>query len=377
MDDIFKHSAFFAGIAGDELDQLELPIKLRHYEDGDIVFEEGAVGQNVYLVASGEVSISKRGRGGKQEILTVKKPGDFFGELALLLEDEQHRTARATAKGATVLGTLGRDGLHAMMGHSPEAALHFTRLIASQLKRANTHFIDELIDAERLSLIGTMMGAMVHDFRNPIATISMASHYLKSNTEDEALVTMGELTSDATDQMLVMIQEVLDYSKGEIKLELKATSVTELLESIDTQILNSLANDGITVIREIDYEGDIVADRNRLIRLLCNIIKNGSEAMEAGGTLTLRVGGASDDSVWFEVEDNGCGIPDKVLEQIFEPFVTYGKASGTGLGMAIVRSVVDAHKGDIRISSEEGKGTTCRIDLPRDASGPGSKKEQQ
>ncbi|MDF1738833.1 MAG: ATP-binding protein [Verrucomicrobiales bacterium] len=363
MDDKYKRNAFFGRLSEEELDQLEIPIEERVLKDGEVLFEEGAEAKNMFLVVSGAVEISKRGRGGKQEVLAVKEPGEFFGETALLQVDEQQRTARATAKGATVLGAVGQAGLYSLLRHSPEVAIHFAQLIASELKSANTHFINELIDSERLSLIGTMMGSMVHDFRNPIATITLASQYMKSNVDIEQMVTMGELTGDAAEQMQVMIQEVLDYSKGETNLKFSPVAVPDLLEAIANQTFGNLEESGIKVVREIGYEGEIVVDRNRMIRLLINIIKNAVEAMKKGGTLTLRVhehGGR----VHIEIEDTGCGIPEDILPRIFEPFVTHGKSNGTGLGMAIVKSVVLAHQGDIQIESEQGRGTVCRIELP-------------
>jgi len=363
MEQQYKENAFFGGIGKGELDQLDLPIRECLLDEGEVLFEEGAKAQDMFLVVSGEIEISKKGRGGKQEILGVKGPNDFFGETALLQKDERLRTARATAKASTVLGTLDQAGLYLMLGHSPEVAIHFAQMIASELKSANTRFIKELIDSERLSLIGTMMGAMVHDFRNPIATITLASEYMKSNTEIEEMVTMGELTGDASDQMQVMIQEVLDYSKGETNLKFNAVRVPGLLEAVENQTLSNLKKAGITVVREINFEGEIEVDRNRMIRLLNNIIKNAVEAMKGGGTLTLRVK-EEDGRIHIEIEDTGCGIPEEILPRIFEPFVTHGKSNGTGLGMAIVKSVVLAHHGDIEIESEVGKGTVCRIELP-------------
>ncbi len=363
MDDKYKGNAFFSRLSTEELDQLYIPVAERVLRDGEVLFEEGAEAKNMFLVVSGAIEISKKGRGGKQETLAVKKPNDFFGETALLQTHEQERTARATAKGDTVLGAVDQEGLYSLLRLSPEIAIHFAQMIASELKSANTRFIKELIDAERLSLIGTMMGAMVHDFRNPIATITLASQYMKSNTEIEQMVTMGELTGDAADQMQVMIQEVLDYSKGETNLKFSPVAVPDLLAAIATQTLNNLEEAGITVVREVDYDGVIEVDRNRMIRLLNNIIKNAVEAMKKGGTLTLRIH-ENEGRVQVEIEDTGCGIPGDILPRIFEPFVTHGKSNGTGLGMAIVKSVVLAHQGDIQIESEMGKGTVCRIELP-------------
>ena len=75
------------------------------------------------------------------------------------------------------------------------------------------------------------------------------------------------------------------------------------------------------------------------------------------------------DMVEFSMVDTGCGIPSSVLPQVFVPFVTHGKSGGTGLGMAIAKSVAEAHGGGIRMESKEGKGTVCTVVLPKGSGG--------
>jgi signal transduction histidine kinase len=97
--------------------------------------------------------------------------------------------------------------------------------------------------------------------------------------------------------------------------------------------------------------------------LLFNLVKNSREAMPTGGKLLLRVR-AVGDLAEFLIADTGSGIPEDVLSRIFDPFFTHGKSEGTGLGMAIAKSVVEAHGGTIQVKSEVGKGTMCSARLP-------------
>ncbi len=357
----FLDNALFAGIPPEEVEGLNIGIEERRYATDEVIFEEGDEGKNLYLVAEGVVRISKKGRGGKQETLTLKHAGDFFGELALL--DDLPRSARATAAEPALLGRIDSAGLNRFISHSPEAALHFTHAITRQLRSTSSLFIQELLNTERLSLVGTMMNSIVHDLRNPIASILMASEYLSTQEQDENLLMVGGIIRDATDEMQTMIRELLDYSRGTTKVDLESTSVKELLETLENQILKRVSTGGVEVRLETDYEGEITVDKQRMMRLLRNIVKNAAESMPRGGTLTLRVR-RKDDAVEFEIEDTGSGIPADVLARIFEPFVTHGKPGGTGLGMAIAKAVVEAHQGKIRMESEEGIGTVCRISLP-------------
>ena len=100
-----------------------------------------------------------------------------------------------------------------------------------------------------------------------------------------------------------------------------------------------------------------------LFQVFCNLIKNAWEAMPNGGILTLNTE-LVEEQVVIRIADTGIGIPAEILSRVFEPFVTHGKSHGTGLGMAIAKSIVSAHEGEISIASVLGKGTTVEIRLP-------------
>jgi signal transduction histidine kinase len=121
----------------------------------------------------------------------------------------------------------------------------------------------------------------------------------------------------------------------------------------------------IDVQTVISYRGELEADRYRLLRVFGNLIRNAREAMgmKEGSRIVFLVEQAGAHNIRFVVADNGPGIPSHLLPQIFEPFVTHGKADGTGLGLAISKAVVEAHHGTITVTSTE-KGTTFQISLP-------------
>ncbi len=97
-------------------------------------------------------------------------------------------------------------------------------------------------------------------------------------------------------------------------------------------------------------------------QVLVNLIKNASQAMTTGGTLTLQTGESGDD-VWVSVADTGLGIPPEQIAHIFEPFYTT-KKKGTGLGLMIVQRIVRLHGGKIEVDSRVGHGTTFKVFLP-------------
>jgi signal transduction histidine kinase len=119
----------------------------------------------------------------------------------------------------------------------------------------------------------------------------------------------------------------------------------------------------VHLVREIRFCDEIRVDIGRFVRVLLNLIKNSIEAMPKGGVVRLGVRQEGNRAI-FRVGDTGCGISPELQARIFEPFVTYGKSKGTGLGMAIAKSVVEAHAGSIALRSTVGVGTTVEISVP-------------
>jgi signal transduction histidine kinase len=120
----------------------------------------------------------------------------------------------------------------------------------------------------------------------------------------------------------------------------------------------------VQVVILIAEVGNLTVDEARLTRCLANIIKNAKEALGDEGTITIQLHEAGSE-LQVSISDTGPGIPEAIRSRIFEPFVTYGKKHGTGLGMAIAKSTVDAHGGRIWLESELGKGTTFHVVLPK------------
>jgi signal transduction histidine kinase len=118
---------------------------------------------------------------------------------------------------------------------------------------------------------------------------------------------------------------------------------------------------------EVFYDGPILVDRHRLLRVFGNLIRNAREAMkDCERKMLILAVRRMDAHVRFEFSDTGAGIPADLLPRIFEPFMTHGKTNGTGLGLAISKAVVEAHGGTITAVSSE-QGTSFRVDLPLSA----------
>jgi signal transduction histidine kinase len=353
----------FRGIPESVLDALvEIPELIQAASD-EVLFDEGEEADYLYLLVSGAVRVSKQGRGGRQETLSYFGDGDFFGEMALL--DMEPRSARAFTVQPTILGRVDRDGFEQLLRIAPgRLSTNLTHGIVARLRSANEQYIDELTRSERLSLIGAMAAAIAHDFKNPMSAILMAAELIGETAEHEDHRESASVIHRAVGQMVGMTEELLDYARGMPDLRRRRVPVADLLAQVEDQIIGRLERDGFRVERRIDLKGDLYVDAGRFARVLVNVLKNAGEAMPDCGTITLAVEPRGRGEVAFVVADTGCGIPEEVLATVFEPFVTHGKVNGTGLGMAIARSVVEAHGGRIRLRSTPGEGTTVEITIP-------------
>jgi signal transduction histidine kinase len=363
MNKAFFKNRLFEGVAVETLDALEVVPAMLRLQPGELLFDERDPGDAFFLVTEGAVRISKLGRGGEHETLVMVEAGDYFGEMAML--DGRPRSARCRAVRPTVVGRMGRGSFRKLMAAAPQIAVNFSRRTVERLRHTNQHFIEQLLQGERLSLLGRMVGVMVHDFRNPMATILMGTTYLKKHQEDAVSQKLALAIEEAVDRMMQMTNELLDFSRGISKVDLQPVPVAELLKPVEEGAL-ALApqpESGINVILDIVYEGDVVVDRHRIIRLLLNVVKNAVEAMPEGGTLTISAA-RKEPNLIFTISDTGCGMPNELAQRVFEPFFTHGKSNGTGLGMAIAKSAVESHGGRIWIESQVGQGTSVFIALP-------------
>lgn len=227
----------------------------------------------------------------------------------------------------------------------------------------NARLAQEMIKSERLSSIGQMASAIIHDIKNPMGTIRVYAQVMKKKSGNEEATKLADEMIRQVDRLVGMLQEILDFSKGVSATNFEEVPLGEVMEGILMFLEKDLVKNNITLVKDLKYSGPLVMDADKMTRVIYNIASNARDAMPDGGSLTVTTE-LVDGSVHFSFKDTGAGMPPEVKARIFEPFVTHGKKHGTGLGMAIVKKVIDDHQGKIEIDSEVGKGTTMRFILP-------------
>ncbi len=227
----------------------------------------------------------------------------------------------------------------------------------------NARMAQEMVSNERLSAVGRMASTIIHDIKNPMGTLRVYAQVMKKKSGNEEAAKLADEMIRQVDRFVNMTQEILDFTRGVSSMNIQEVEFGDVMNSVLDFIEKDLTKNNIQLIRQAEFTGKVNLDQDKLVRVFYNIASNARDAMPQGGTLTVRTV-REDGFVKIEFIDSGTGMPEEVKKRIFEPFMTYGKKHGTGLGMAIVKKVVDDHKGKIEIDSEMGKGTTIRMLLP-------------
>jgi signal transduction histidine kinase len=361
MNEVFLTNRFFADVPEDLLRSVQ--ITERSYPVGATIVEEGSLGATLLLIGSGRVQISRVGRRHQPEVLSVLGHGDFFGELAVI--DHGPRSATARALEPTIIGEVDRATLDLLMEKAPRVLpLTFTKVVIERLRATNVRYIEQLLQTERLALLGTMISSIIHDLKNPLSAIVSSVDYLDRGSNDDRTKTLTAIVKSSVGRMVAMTEELLDFARGTANLRLGETSAARILQGLEEEVLGSIRVSNVRLRVEQHSQASLWLDQARVTRCLANLLKNSFEALRDHGEIVLRFWDEGE-TFHVSVQDDGPGIAPEVRDRVFEPFVTHRKPSGTGLGLAIAKSAVDAHGGRIRLENQPP--TTFRLQFPRKA----------
>ena len=215
------------------------------------------------------------------------------------------------------------------------------------------------------------LSRMSHELRTPLNAILGFGQLLEMSPEtvqDQESVTQ---ILKAGRHLLNLVNDILDISKIESGTMTMSVEPVECLDVIDTVVtfISPLAKQaGITVYTECHGNPKVIGDRQRIIQILINLCSNGIKYNQTGGRVTIGVKSENDLMTTFSVADNGLGIQPHVLSRLFTPFDRLGAENmtieGTGLGLALSKTLVEAMGGQIVVDSEPGVGTTMNFSLP-------------
>ena len=331
-----------------------------------VIFEEGDISDFLYLVLEGQVEFRKHIDSNQYQKLTKALPNSFFGELGIL--DGQPRSTQAIAcEEATLAKIPGHSLMEILDRTKGSVAIKLFSYMIQRLRESTEDYVKQTVHKEKMVLLGEMLNTVIHDFKSPLSGINLASGMIKELHPDEETAEWCDLIQAQTQRMSAMVEEFLEFVRGNAVLNRQPVNLARALKRFET--LNRVYFQEAQVEFVIETADVVVnADENKLLRVVQNLVGNAVEAFKGCGGRVELTTWANEQEVQIQIHDNGPGIPEAIRDRLFEAFVTYGKHSGTGLGTAIAKSIIDAHGGQISFQSSYQEGTTFYIRLPFETS---------
>ncbi len=228
----------------------------------------------------------------------------------------------------------------------------------------------QVLHSEKLAALGRLAAGVAHEIGNPLTSISTFAQLLREMTQDEFTQSSLDIINTHIQRITEIVRRMSTFSRADA-LNVKEVQLNDVLNStLDLMRLDKRMKSTIEIaVCQDEALPRTMIDEGQMSQVFINIILNALDAMPGGGKLTVTTRQEADDqgrdAILIEFADTGIGIPKQDLEKIFDPFYTTKEAGkGTGLGLSLSYNIVKRFKGDIKVESEAGKGTTFTIILP-------------
>jgi two-component system sensor histidine kinase AtoS len=217
--------------------------------------------------------------------------------------------------------------------------------------------------ADRLAAVGEVAAGIAHELRTPLTSIRGFVQFLQGSTDPREWQEYGDIIIREVDGMNRIISELLSLVRPH-PLNLVATDLNQLVEETLLLARENAGKGRIAFVIELSaFMKPVMADRGQIKQVLLNVLVNATQAITGNGKVQVTTSMAGPGEASICVSDTGCGIPEAVRERIFDPFFST-KPTGTGLGMAIARRIIEDHHGRIQVDSTEGAGSSITLILP-------------
>ncbi|NDJ77207.1 MAG: response regulator [Chloroflexi bacterium] len=276
------------------------------------------------------------------------------------------------------LGRFGEDDLRMLRSIGEQAALAVRNAqLYAELRQYAQNLEDmvevrtqelreaqaQLIQSEKLAALGRLAAGIAHEVNNPLQPILNCLEVTIEDIEHDDLVDAEVLrvAEMEVQRIKTLVSRLLDFARPSAA-ETEAVDVPDLVSEVLMLINKQLERMNVTLHTSIGYTQPVDGNPTQLKQVLLNLMINAMEAMPDGGSITLELYDHND-GVMLSLTDTGIGMPQGTIDRIFEPFYST-KDDGTGLGLSVTYGIVQGHGGEIRVSSEVGKGSRFDVWLP-------------
>jgi PAS domain S-box-containing protein len=224
---------------------------------------------------------------------------------------------------------------------------------------------EEIKRNERLAALGVMAAGLAHEIKNPLTSLKTFAQLLPTRFDDpEFREVYSKLIFEEINRINNLVEQVLLFSSPRIK-KLEEVNIVDIIKSTINLVSYQFVDKKVEIKTDFpEKDVIIIGDREKLKQVFMNLFINSFEAINSNNGKIEVILDEKEEDVEVLIIDNGCGIKKEIMNKIFDPFFTT-KIKGTGLGLSIVLSIVEEHKGKVRVESEEGKGTKVSVLLPK------------
>jgi signal transduction histidine kinase len=226
---------------------------------------------------------------------------------------------------------------------------------------------DQLAQSKHLSSLGEMVAGVSHEIRNPLGIISSSAELLKKKMDPrDALNAITDIIVAEARRLNNIITDFLNYARPTPPNRTPCRIdqvITKNIQFLEPQIKKNEYTIKTSFAEKIP---EIMADGDMLYQAFLNLLINGMQAMPEGGVIEVTIE-EQNRAIWVLIEDEGSGMPPQIMEKVWDPFFTT-KEKGTGLGLGIVKNIIESHDGLIRVDNRKEKGARVTVKFPLDKS---------
>lgn len=359
-----ESAELFRALQPEELQALRAVTREHAFGEGEVIFKEGDPGDGMYVVKDGLVEIAGNLNPQTRRVFSQLGPGELFGEMAVI--ELRPRSATATAVKQTILYFIPRVEMLALMQQTPALSLALLQMVSHRLREFNQQHLREVLESERLAVIGRFARTIVHDLKNPLNIIGLTTDAMSlPNTTDGYRLKSQARIRKQVERINDLVSELLVFSQGPDKNLIVArldfcASMKRFMGEIEPEVT---ARGCRVVLAGEPPSVRVMMDTKRMLRVLLNFTNNATEVTRSGGVITFRFR-VEDGFVITECADNGPGIAPEIADRLFGAFVTHGKEHGTGLGLSICKKIIEDHGGRIWARNDPAGGAVFAFALP-------------
>jgi two-component system sensor histidine kinase PilS (NtrC family) len=264
-----------------------------------------------------------------------------------------------------------------VLGHHAKILPEGGKIIVFQDVTGIRDLEKKVILKDKLASVGQLAAGIAHEIRNPLASLSGSIQLLKSeNSLTESSEKLMSIVLRETDRLDALLQSFLNYARPSV-LNLSRIQLLDVFNDVVVLVENlpEFRERFIRLENQISKDLWCICDANQLKQILWNLLKNSVQASRSNGSIKVKAEQKATDlgqMISVEVEDNGEGIDEHLIERVFDPFFTT-KSGGSGLGLPLVYQIVKAHGGRMGVRSKSKLGTTIWFEILQDASALGGK----